>query len=76
MRRVAFYNYDSSIFKLMDLKLLPIDGTEYNKTDGNETAWYYGNSSNYGIIPFKPKLDPMNGWAVPMVTGHKYKAHW
>ena len=25
---------------------------------------------------FKPKKDPMNGWATPFVTGHKYKIHW
>ena len=25
---------------------------------------------------FTLKLDPANGWAVPFVTGHKYKIHF
>ena len=24
----------------------------------------------------KVSLDPLNSWAVPYVTGHKYKVHW
>ena len=27
-------------------------------------------------IPFKRKLDPSNGHAVPFVTGHRYYIHW
>lgn len=29
--------------------------------------------NGYGKLPFKEKHSPMNGWAVPFVTGHKYK---
>jgi hypothetical protein len=28
------------------------------------------------MIPFRAKLDPMEGWAVPYVIGKKYKIHW
>ena len=76
VRRIAFHNYAPSHFDMMDLKLLKIDGTEYNKTNATAVDEYFGDSSNYGIIPWKPKLDPSNAWAVPIVTGHKYKAHW
>jgi len=27
-------------------------------------------------VPFKPKADPSNAWAVPILTGHTYKFHW
>lgn len=36
----------------------------------------YINSNNYSIVPFKDKKDPMFAWAVPFVTGHKYKINW
>ncbi len=63
----------------MDIKLLKLDGPEYtaiNRTNETDVELYFGNMSNYGIIPWKPKLDPSNAWALPMVTGHKYKVHW
>ncbi len=27
-------------------------------------------------MPFRPKTAPANAWAIPIVTGHKYKIHW
>jgi hypothetical protein len=44
----------------------------------NETLYLSSldNTTDISIIPFKPKLDPMNGWAVPFVTNHKFKIHW
>lgn len=32
--------------------------------------------NDVSIVPFKESLDPRNGWALPYVTGHKYKVHW
>lgn len=32
--------------------------------------------TNFTVMPFKNKLNPSNGWAVPFVTGHKYRVHW
>ena len=46
------------------------NGGPYNKTE------YMFNKSNYGSFEFKDKLDPLNGWAIPFVTGHKYKIHF
>jgi len=61
----------------MPLKVLPYDddlwlenGGPHNKTE------YMLNRSNYGHFNFRPKEKPMNSWAVPFVTGHKYKIHW
>jgi hypothetical protein len=49
----------------------------------NVTAYLGGNRTNYtevksyhSLLPFKEKQDPMNGWAVPFVTGYKYKIHF
>jgi len=27
-------------------------------------------------MEFKALSNPRNGWAVPYVTGHKYRIHW
>jgi hypothetical protein len=32
--------------------------------------------NNYSIVPFRQNLDPSFSWAMPYVTGHKYKIHW
>lgn len=53
--------YDDSIIK-------PMDNATYNE--------YILNRTNYATIMFKPKINPMNAWATPFVTGHKYKIHW
>lgn len=30
----------------------------------------------YTILPYRPKQDPVENWAAPFVTGHKYKISW
>jgi hypothetical protein len=37
---------------------------------------YVDNEENYGVIDMKEKLNPMNSWAIPFVTGHQYRIHW
>lgn len=37
---------------------------------------YELNRTNYSLIKFKDKTDPVNSWTFPFVTGHKYKIHW
>lgn len=46
------------------------NGGTHNRTE------YLLNRSNYGVFEWKKKLDPNTGWAIPIVTGHKYKIHW
>jgi hypothetical protein len=36
----------------------------------------YVNSRNYSLMPWKDKKKPDNAWAIPFVTGHKYKISW
>ena len=42
----------------------------------NANLSQYLDSKNYTIVPFKDKLLPTLSWAVPFVTGHKYKINW
>jgi hypothetical protein len=37
---------------------------------------YMADESNYGIIPWRKKKNPVHHWAVPFVTGHKYYVRW
>jgi hypothetical protein len=39
-------------------------------------AQYLLDTNSYSIVPFRPKIAPANAWAIPIVTGHKYKIHW
>lgn len=76
VRRIAFYKYVPDIFFIMDLRILKIDDSIVGSMDNATKSAYYKNTSSYSIVPFRPKLDPTNGWAMPFVTGHKYKLHW
>lgn len=75
VRRIAFYRaLPAGLFAGMGFKVLRYDDdivAEYsNMTD------YLNNKTEYSTIVYKKKLDPSNGWAVPFVTGHKYKIHF
>ena len=37
---------------------------------------YIENKDNYSFAQFRPKTNPVNAWALPYVTGKKYKLHW
>jgi hypothetical protein len=37
---------------------------------------YLDDKDNYSLVPFKLKQDPVNGHAMPFVTGHRYHIHW
>ena len=53
-----------------------VNYTSLNFTNQTDVNSYVYDSSNYGVVPFKAKRDPTNAWAMPIVTGHKYMAHW
>lgn len=59
---------------MMGFKILRYDDSIIAE-HGNKTE-YILNKTNYGTMVFKLSLDPSNGWAVPFVTGHKYKIHF
>ena len=61
----------------MRLKILQYDHSIVlkHKQDGTLED-YLDKNSAYSIVPFKSKQKPSNGWAMPYVTGHRYRLHW
>jgi hypothetical protein len=76
VRRMVFYNYAPDIFTLMEMKILPYDDSIVGKMDNVTMQAYIRNNSAYSIVPFRPKQNPRRSWAMPYVTGKKYKIHW
>jgi hypothetical protein len=67
----------AGLFRGMHLYTLPYDDHLFIENGGtiNKTE-YLLDKSNYGEFEFRPRRDPMAGWAIPIVTGHKYKLHF
>jgi len=51
------------------------DALRTTHEDAGTLQDFLDEENNYSVIPFKEKQNP-TGWAVPFVTGHKYRAHW
>lgn len=61
----------------MRLKIVPITAAEeVTKTTDKTLQAFLDDEDNYGIVPFKEKKDPMSAWAMPFITGHRYRLHW
>jgi hypothetical protein len=45
-------------------------------TSQNSLQEYLDNEVNYSVVPFKTYSNPSNSWAMPYVTGHRYRIHW
>lgn len=77
IRRVAFWDSGPGrIFEGMGFKLLRYDDDLMGAMDDESKKTYIDDTEKYGTIPWKAKHTPVNGWATPFVTGHKYKIHW
>jgi len=74
VRRIAFNNIAPSSFDYMDMKIARYDDSVMASVT-NLAAWQ-ADTTNYGKVFMKEKLSPMKSWAVPFVTGHKYRAYW
>ena len=44
--------------------------------DATALAAFQNDASAYSKEFMKSKKDPMNSWALPFVTGHKYRMFW
>ncbi len=60
----------------MDMKVIRIDDALVGPMNNETYDNYLKNHSEYSLFPFRPKTDPTDAWAIPVVTGHKYKIHW
>lgn len=76
MRRVAFYGYDTDIFRGQKINILKYDDSIINKMSATALATYLEDANSYTRIEFKGCCAPSNGWAVPYVTGKKYRINW
>jgi len=57
----------------MGLKVLRYDDSILSPLDEDGKKAYIKNKKNFGTIDFKLFEKPNNSWAVPLVTGHKYR---
>lgn len=60
----------------MRMKIAKIDRDIVKPMSDEEYEAYLETNKNYSLVPWKQKKDPMNGWAMPFVTGKKYRIHW
>lgn len=74
VRRIIMYDYSPGSLDRRDLYILPYDDAASMTPTDLEA--YEADDSNYSIVPFRPKKNPKNHWAVPFVTGHKYYVRW
>lgn len=74
VRRIAFHGITPSYFDYMDMKIAKYDDAVMAALP--DLAAYQADTANYGAVFMKEKLSPMKSWAVPFVTGHKYRAYW
>jgi len=77
VRRVAFWAATPSyLFSGMGFKIMKNDDNLFAGMDEAAKTAHIKTKSNFSTIIFKPKLDPVKGWATPFVTGHKYRIHF
>ena len=61
----------------MEMKIARFENSEMSALKAAGTyEEYIDDDDNYSQVIFKQKLKPSNGWAMPFVTGHKYRIHW
>lgn len=60
----------------MEMRIVKMDDNIFTTMSDTDKVAYFANDTAYSNLPWKEKGDPSHGWAVPFVTGHKYKIHW
>ena len=74
---MAFTGYDPGHFRGMDINIYPFDKSDVDSmTTADTLTAFLGDTSNRSEIIWKAKLKPDNGWAIPYVTGHRYRVTW
>lgn len=61
---------------MMELKVLQFDDRIVGTMNATSKAAYRENITNYSVFPWRPKANPLRSWAIPVVTGKKYRLHW
>ena len=76
VRRIAFWGGSPSHFDGMEMKIAQYERSDTSEMTPDELQAYVDDESNYSVVIYKSKLKPSNGWAMPFVTGHRYRVHW
>jgi hypothetical protein len=76
VRRIVFYKYTPDSLNMMEMKVLQFDDSVVAGMNATTKAAYKENITNYSVAPWRPKANPTKAWALPFVTGKKYKIHW
>ena len=61
---------------MMDMKVIQYDDRIVGTMTNDSLKSYLLDTNNYSIAKMRPKRDPAFSWALPYVTGKKYKIHW
>lgn len=77
VRRIAFYGYTPDHFLGLGMKIAQLETADEQSMQASKTLQaYLDDEANYSEISFTRKLKPLNAWAVPYVTNHRYRVHW
>jgi hypothetical protein len=76
IRRVAFHAVTPNSMNYMPMRVLRYDDALLSSLGALEKEKYIADKSHYGRVRFTEKLDPGMAWAMPVVTGHKYRIQW
>lgn len=71
-----FYKYTPDTLAMISMRILKYDDPLVTAMDNATYQSYVSSLDNYSNVQWRPKADPVNAWAMPYITGHKYKIHW
>ena len=52
------------------------DDSEIEPMSEEEYTDHMAEDSNYSVVDWRQKKNPLNHWCIPFVTGHKYYLRW
>ena len=58
------------------MKILPFDYQNINSLTPSNLESFVDDESNYSVIDWRKYARPNYSWAMPYVTGHRYRIHW
>ena len=76
IRRLVFFGYKPDNFKGKQMNVLNYNDDIIEAMSAEEKEAYIENEENYSVYNFRSKENPSDAWAVPYVTGRKYRIHW
>ena len=73
VRRVAFFNTVPTSIQGLNIRIAKYDDSVMALKTAAELDAYVKNLNNYSSATMTVKQDPVYSWAIPYVTGHKYR---